>query len=264
MRRTPISSGMPRIVGTAMRRKLITVAALAGLWAGAACAQVQVQDSASLFQQVKAYAQELRQYATALQSLQQQVQTAEQTLQIVQSTIQNPSLGAVMGLANRAGLGSALPINPYSVQGLVSGSGGLSSRLGSISTLSNSSFGANTIYQCQDQSFACLQQRQTAVALAGQQGIGMASIQSLADHQLVLQGVRDRLATSNTPAERENALGLIQTESLWTQQESARLTAVSVLMQSQRDIRVQQADEKLKQGFDETADRYHRAIAAGG
>lgn len=237
-----------------MKRRLMAMTMMAGLWTGSASAQVAVQDNASLFQQLKSYASDLKQYAVALQQLQQQVQTAQSTFQTVQGLIQNPSLGSAMALAGRAGLTSSLPLNPYSVQSLVSGSGGMSGRFGALSGLMNSSFNSNSVYSCTDNSWACQQQKQNAMALAGQQGIGMASIQNLADHQPILQSIRDRLATSNTPAERENAMAALQTESAWAQQEGNRLMAANILISSQRDIRDQQANEKLSKDMQATLD----------
>lgn len=237
-----------------MKRNLAAAAMIAGLWIGVADAQVAVQDNASLFQSLKSYATELKSYAVALQQLQQQVQTAESTFQTVQGLIQNPSIGTAMALMGRTGLSSALPLNPYSVQSLVSGTGGLSSKFGALSGLTNSSFNSNLIYSCTDSSWACQQQKQNAVGLAGQQGIGLASIQSLAEHQPILQALRDRLATSNTPAERENVMAALQTESAWTAQEGNRLMAANILISSQKDVRDQQASEKLSKDIQSTLD----------
>ena len=239
-----------------MRRVLMAATIIAGFWSGSAMSQVPVTDAGSLFQQIRSYVQELKSYGSQLQQLQQEIQTAESTFQTLNSLVQNPSLGGAMGLMNRAGLGSALPLNPYSVQSLVSGSSGLSGRLGALSGLTNSSFNSNLIYSCTDNSWACEQQKRNAVALAGHQGIGMASIQSLADHVPVLQALRDRLATSNTPAERENAIAALQTESAWAQQEGNRLMAANILISSQKDIRDQQANEKLSKDLESSMARY--------
>jgi hypothetical protein len=188
----------------------------------------------------------LKQYAAQLQQLQQEVQTAETTFQMLNSFVQNPNLGTAVGLMNLAGLGSALPVNPYSLQSLINGTGGLNNMLGSLSGLTNSTFNTNLVYSCTDSSWACQQQKQNATGLAGSQGVGMQEIQTLAAHIPILQAIRDQLASATTPAQRDNAMAALQTENAWATEEGNRLMAVNVLIESQRDIRNEQDNEKLQ------------------
>lgn len=235
-----------------MKRRLIAASLATVLCAPVAHAQVPVTDSGSLIQQLKAYVQDLKGYATQLQQLQQEVQTAETTFQMLNSFVQNPSLGTAMGLMQFAGLGSAIPINPYSVQSLINGQGGLNGTLGSLSGLVNGSFNTNAVYTCTNTSWACQQQQQNANGLAGQQGIGMNAIQTLAAHLPVLQSIREQLATATTPAQRDNAMAALQTENAWATQEGNRLMAANILIESERDIRNERNNEKLQQDLQAT------------
>jgi Type IV secretion system proteins len=238
---------------TAMRKYLLSATLLAGCLSGApAQAQlgIPVFDSSNLLQQLKELFQESQAYVRQGEQLAREAQTAATTLSTLNALVQNPNLGAAMGLMQMAGLGSALPVNPFTVQSLVSGTGGLQGKLGSLSALMNSSFTSNSIYTCTDASWACQQQKQNANGLAGQQGIGMNAIQTQAAHIPVLQALRDRLSTSTTPAERENAMAALQAETAWGVQENNRLTAVNIMMASQKDIREQQSNEQLSKSFD--------------
>lgn len=218
--------------------------------------QIATIDNSNLIQNIKTYVQDLKSYATQLSQLQQEVQTAETTYQMLNSFVQNPNLGTAMGLMNAAGLGSALPINPYSVQSLVNGAGGLNGTLGSLSGLLNSSFNTNTVFTCTNQSWACQQQQQNAIGLAGAQGIGMQEIQTLTTHLGILQALRLQLETAQTPAQRENAMAALQTENAWAVEEGNRLMAANVLIESERDVRAQQDNEKLQKDLQATITRY--------
>ena len=88
-----------------------------------------VTDGGNLIAQAKNLLQELKSYATQLEQLQQSpkrhVGGADGAL-----FIQDPNLGTAMALMNMVGIDNPLPINPYAVQSLVSGYGGMNSLSG--------------------------------------------------------------------------------------------------------------------------------------
>lgn len=207
-------------------------------------------DAAALAQALKSYAQEAASYARQGAQLLEAEKTVQWQIQQFQAFVMSPNLGAALGLMNQAGLGSSLPLNPTAIQGLLSGYGGISSKLGALSSLSNSSFNANTVYTCQDQSWQCQQQRANANGIAGAQGVGMTALQDIAAHIPIMQALRQNLASATTPAQRENAMAALQTEQLWAEQESNQLQSASLIYAAQRDARQERDDEALSQSFE--------------
>lgn len=243
-----------------MRKTLLAASLLAGcLMAQPSRAQIAVQDQANLVQQAKDYLQILKSYA--LQAQQYAAQAAQLQAEITQleSFIQNPNLGAAMGLMQAAGLTSAIPINPYAVQSIVNGSGGVQGTFGALSGLMTGSLGTNNVYTCNDPSWACTQARAAAAGNAGQQGLAMNSIATLAAHLPVIQGLRDDLATAQDPAKREHITAELQAETAWGIQENDRLMATNIMLTSEQNVRDQQAREKLTKDLDTSIARYDAA-----
>jgi hypothetical protein len=240
-----------------MRKALLAASLLAGcLMAQPSRAQIPVTDAANLLQNAKDYLVLVKQYALQAQQYAAQAQQLQAEITQLESFIQNPNLGAAMGLMQMAGLTSAIPINPYAVQGIVNGSGGVQGTFGALSGLMNGAFAANNIYTCNDGSWACTQARAAAAGNAGQQGLAMNSIVTLAAHLPVIQALRDNLATANDPAQREHVMAELQAETAWGIQENSRLMATNILLVSQQNVRDEQAKEKLTQDLDATIARY--------
>jgi hypothetical protein len=210
-------------------------------------------------QQAKDYLTMLKQYALQAQQYAAQAQQLQTEITQLESFVQNPNLGAAMGLMQLAGLGSAIPVNPYAVQSIVNGSGGVQGTFGSLSTLMTGSFGTNSVYTCNDGSWACQQAKAAAAGNAGQQGLAMNSIQTLAAHLPVIQALRANLETATDPAKRENAMAALQAETAWGIQENDRLVATNILLTSQQSVRDEQAKEKLSKDLDATIARYDAA-----
>ena len=185
-----------------MRKLIISVSTVIMIAAGAtAHAQMPVTDTGNLVAQAKNLLQELKSYATQLQQLQQEVQSVTWAAQTAQSFIQNPNLGAAMALMNMVGIENPLPINPYAVQSLVSGYGGVNSlsgltgKLSSLNGLVTDSYSADRVYNCADGSYACARQQQVAYSNAGIKGLTSQIYQQLTEHIPVLQSLRTQLGT---------------------------------------------------------------------
>lgn len=244
-----------------MRKTLLAALLLACcLLARPAAAQIPVTDVANLVQQAKDYVQMLKGYALQVQQYTAQAQQLATEIEQLDAFVQNPNLGAAMGLMQTAGLGSAIPINPYTVQSIINGSGGIQGTLGGLSTLMTGSFGTNSVYMCNDGSWACQQAKAAAAGNAGQQGLAMNAIQTLASHLPIIQALRDNLAAATTPAQRDNATAALQAETAWGIQENDRLLATNILLTSQQSVRDEQAKEKLSKDLDATIVRYNGAI----
>jgi hypothetical protein len=239
-------------------RTLLTGVSLAAMIAvgSPAHAQIPVTDGANLVAQAKNLLQELKSYATQLQQLQQQVQSVMWAEQTAQSFIQNPNLGSAMALMNMVGIDNPLPINPYSVQSLVSGYGGMNSlsgltgKLGALNGLVTNSYSSDQIYSCTDGSYACARQQQVAYSNAGIKGLTSQIYQQLAEHIPVLQSLRTQLGTAPDPAQREQILAQLAIENTWTANAQGQLQTVMALASTQDNVLRAQDSERVNQSID--------------
>lgn len=218
-------------------------------------AQLPVVDAAAITEntidQAKALFQDLKSYATQLQQLQTELQQVQWMASLATNLIHDPNIGSVMQLANMLGISPNLPVNPYAVQSLVSGYGGITNVSGLVGKLSglgglvNGSYNTDHLYTCTDNSFACQQQQATATSNAGVKGIVMQIYTDLTNHSQVLQGLRTQLGTSTNQLDTANLQAQIQVEQTWTNQQQAQLQAVTLMASTQRTVTAAQAREKL-------------------
>lgn len=244
-----------------MRRALLAgIAALTLLSAEPAHAMITVIDPTEIGQTINLLKQQVQSYAAQLQQLQQAAQQVEWTVNTFNSLVAHPNLGAVMGLMNQLGIQDPLPVNPYAVQGLINGTGGINGALGALSTLSTGAYNTNHVYTPTDGSWNSQQMIANANGIAGAQGIAQQVYQQMGQHFAVLSGLRQDLLAATTPAEREHVMGQIQAEQAWTQNAQGQLQAANIMLIAAKDSRAQQDDEQLTKGFD---DQISQAKALG-
>jgi conjugal transfer/entry exclusion protein len=235
-------------------RRPATVVLLAAGLALIACppvdAQLPVIDSSNLVQQIKGYLQDLKSYATQLQQLQQEVQQVQWLISTYQSFVHDPSLGGAMALLNQVGIDNPLPVNPYAIQTLLNGQGGISGALGGLSTLSNSSFSTNHVYSPSDGSWASQQLNANGNGIAGAQGTALQIFQQVSTHYPVIQALRARLLAATTPKDVADAQAQIGAEQAWEQNATAQLQSVALLNAAQEQSNQQRQNEKLDQDID--------------
>ena len=202
-------------------------------------------------QQLKDSAQGLLDYARQGEQLMQETQMVTQEVAMLNSFVQNPNLGSAMGLMSMAGLQNPLPVNPYAVQGLLSGQGGISGALGQLSSLSTGSFNSNSYYNSNNGTWLGQEAANRANGIAGAQGIGMVSLQQIAAHIPILQDLRDKLSTATTPKEVQDAQAALATEQVWATNTGSQLQASALMYAAQRDADNQREDEQLNKSIDD-------------
>lgn len=239
-----------------MRKHFIVAACLAGFGGTSARAQIAVTDLGLTTQQIKEYVQDAKAYALQAQ---QYVTQGQQLLQLVQTFnafVQNPNLGAAVGLMGQAGLGNDLPINPVSLMSITSGYNmslsNLAGKLAMLSSLAGGAYTQNHVYTCTNQSWTCQQQQQRAYGLAGTSGIAQSAYQNLRNHMPVIQALRDQASTATTPAQRENVALALQSETAWNNNLAAQVSAADMQARSDEASRVQQDNEKTSQAVEQT------------
>jgi hypothetical protein len=235
---------------------LSMAACLAVLVPFGARAQLPVTDGGNLIAQAKNLLQELKSYATQLQQLSQEIQQVTWLAQTAASLIQNPNLGAVMQLMNMVGLENPLPVSPYAVQGLISGYGGMNGisgivgKLNSLGSLITTSYQTDHVYSCEDNSFACQQQRRLAHSDAGLKGITSEVYTQLTQRIPILQGLREQLSLATTPAQRENIMAQVALENAWAQNTQGQLQTVVALAGAQKQVDTNRENEHLAESID--------------
>jgi hypothetical protein len=221
-----------------------------------ASADLPVIDVSSLVAQAKGLFQELKSYTVELQQLQTQLQEVQWLASLATNMIHNPNLGSVMQLANMLGIQPNLPVNPYALQSLVSGYGGINNvnalvgKLSGLGGLVNGSYNTDHIYSCTDNSFTCQQQQATATSDAGVNGVAMQIYTDLTNHVQVLQGLRTQLATSTNAKDTADIQAQIQIEQTWVNNSQGQLQATALLASTQRAVNEEQANEKLNSDID--------------
>jgi type IV secretion system protein VirB5 len=244
----------------ARKKLLIAAIVITGLMPAPAHALIVVEDPASILQQVKAYYQDIKSYALAAQSLTTQVQQLATEIEQFNAFVHDPTLGAAMAIMNQAGLGNSLPGNPYALQSLTSGYGGLMGKLGALGNLTNGTYAQNHVYSPTDNGFASQQLIANGNAIAGTQGAAQAVYADMRSHMPVLQALRDRLATARTPKDVADAQAEVDVETAWIHSTNAQLAALQINYSAQRDAQVQRENEAMDQGID---DFLAQAKAAG-
>ena len=246
-----------------MRRLLLaTIAALA--MCKEVQAQIPVTDVGNLVAQAKNLFQEVQSYAVQLQTLQTEVQSYLQFVYIGQQLVHDPSLGTFTQLANRLGLDTSIPLNPYAVQGLISGAGGINGLNGIMSKvpllggLVNTSFANNQLYNCQTGDAGCQLSQVSAASRAASQGLANKMLQDISSHMANLQSLRDRAATASDPKTVPDLTLQAGIEQNWLQGAQGQLQAIGIMHSSQEAALGQAATQK----YDLDADVFIKAAKA--
>src|SRR5262245_62658579 len=102
-------------------------------------------------------------------------------------------LGSALSAAGMLGLTDRLPVNPYAVQSLLNGTGGVSGMAGSIGSLFNSNYAGNHVYDATGPGFPADQMQRRATGIAGIQGLAGDLYQGMAERLPLLQQLQARL-----------------------------------------------------------------------
>jgi hypothetical protein len=254
-----------------MKRIFLAGACLPAL-CGTAHAQVSVIDFSSIAQQVKEYTLDLQRQLTetkeligdqlswATQAQQYATQGQQYLTEVTQleAFVHAPNLGGAMGLLNQAGLGNSLPVNPYSVMGLVNGASyraaglpQIQGVLSSLSGFSSSAYTANHVYTPTDGTWDSTQTIARANSIAGYQGAAQASVADYQAHQAAFQALEARLQTATAPKDVQDIQAQIALQQTWFANEAGQMQAVTAAYQAQRDSDVQKDNEMLDKSFDD-------------
>lgn len=231
-----------------MTRKILLAATCAALLATHAHAQL-AQEATQRFGW-------MTQLARMGQQIQQATQRYQQLLQTYRAFTGVRNLGSAVSALGMAGIQNPLPINPYAVQGLVSGQGGITGIGGQLGSLYTGSLYNNRVYTPSGADFQAQQMRQNAQGLAGVQALAQQSYQAAAARLQELHALQARAAVASDPkevADLQLAVERVQAEAASQQQQ---LQTIELQTRVQEQVMRQRQAEADRQGIDQLISYY--------
>src|SRR5581483_455580 len=120
--------------------------------------------------------QDVKQGVQMLQQGMQMIREAQQTVQFAQMIYGAVShitdIGQIMGILGMVGIQDPLPVNVYSLESLLRGTGGINGMAGNIGSLFNSNLGFNKIFSPGDIGLGATALNERLNAISGSQSIG--------------------------------------------------------------------------------------------
>jgi type IV secretion system protein VirB5 len=224
-------------------RRLLFIGACALAPLASARADVPVIDGASLVQLLK----EVQQAAQEIQLLQQQLQ---QVMTIYNAISHVTDLGTAVSALDMLGIQNPLPVNPYSVQSLLSGRSGITGMSGSIGTLFNSNWTANHVYTPTGSSFEANLIQRGATSIAGIQGVSGQLYQSMAQRLPLMQQLQDRLAATKDPKDVMDLQARLAAEQSYIQAQGVQAQTLAMMQVAAYQDQQQERDEQRQANID--------------
>jgi hypothetical protein len=160
-------------------------------------------------------------------------------------------LGSAVGLLGVMGIQNPLPVNAYSMQALLNGTGGLQGTMASLSGLVNSTATTNQVYRVQGGNFAQDEMIRRASALSGSQAVAMQLHDSAAQRSPLLAQLQARLNTAADPTEREALMVRLQAETAQIQNQQVQAQAAASYQAAQAQVDQLRQEERLQKSLDE-------------
>ncbi|MBI0537719.1 hypothetical protein D9599_19340 [Roseomonas sp. KE2513] len=160
-------------------------------------------------------------------------------------------LGSAVGALGTIGIQNPLPVNPYSMQALLNGTGGIEGSLASLNGLLTSTQTTNQVYRVQGGNFAQDEMIRRASALSGSQSVSLQLHQSAAERSPLLAQLQARLATARDPTEREALMVRLQAETAQIQNQQVQAQAAASYQAAQAQVDQLRQEERLQKSIDE-------------
>ena len=153
-------------------------------------------------------------------------------------------LGTAVGALGALGIQNPLPINPFALQSLLNGSGGVQGGVSSLASLYTGNLNANRVYAPPDAlGWVAQQINRQAGGIAGTQAVALQLHQSAAERTPLIAALQARIsAGETTPAEREGLTNRLLAEQTYVQNQAVQAQALGaqasllVANQEQRQV----------------------------
>ncbi len=244
-----------------MKQILLTTAATIAIMIGAgtrhtADAQFAVIDAAQVAISQNAWVKQAADMARQATDMARQIQQYQSMISQAEAAYYAIShvtdLSSAVGALGVVGIRNPLPINPYALQSLLNGTGGVRGGASSLGSLYTGAQTANRVYSPPDaMGWVARQLNQNANSIAGHQSVALQLHQSAAERAPLIETLQARIASGVSPAERESLTNRLLAEQTYVQnqgvQASALATQATLISQNQE----QQRTERLQGSIEE-------------
>ncbi|GAC1441774.1 MAG: hypothetical protein NVSMB51_22000 [Solirubrobacteraceae bacterium] len=196
------------------------------------------------------YTEIMREAARGAQVL-RQIQEATNTVSQLRSTYNAVTgirdLGSAASALGLLGIQNPFPVNPYTMQSLISGQGGVQGVLSNLTAISSSTFQANALYLPSTRSWLDTQALTMARGTAAEQGVAMQGYRASADRLTQYAGLRTRAAAASDPKTVSDLQLSVQIANGEQAAQAQQLFAASMTATAQRDIAAQRTHQHERQ-----------------
>lgn len=240
----------------------ILLAAVAVCFCGTASAQLTVTDPGSYVIQHLGIANQVKELASWARQVQQMQQQYAQLQSTYYAMAHVTNLGSAVGALGVAGIRNPLPINPYAVQGLLNGTGGVGGMSGNIGGLFAGTTAANRVYTPSDDTWMGQELNRNGGGIAGAQALALELYRGAADRMTHLDDLRNQISTASDPATREAITAQITAEGSAIQNQTLQAQVLGNYMQASLANQTQRVQERRQQEItDVLADAKARGFA---
>lgn len=169
-------------------------------------------------------------------------------------------LGSAVGALGSVGIRNPLPTDPYAVQGLLSGTGGVGGISGNLDRLLRGSIGNSRVYQSPGRSWFEGEINRNGSGLAGAQAAALQLYEAAAQRMQFLDVLRGQISTAPDQATRDALSAQFAAEASGIQNQSLQAQALNNYMQAQIAMQPQRMLERRQ---NEIADVLMDARARG-
>lgn len=214
---------------------------------GPAAAQWAVIDNASILGRAIEHGETIARWGQQAEHMMQQIRRAEAAYNAVTGV---RDLGTAVQAMGVLGIRNPLPINPYAVQSLMNGTGGIGGMASNLGNLFTGSLTQNRVYETQGQSWIEREINRNGSGLAGAQALSLQLYQSAAERMVLLDTLRGRIDTAADPATRESLIAQFAAENGAIQNQALQAQVLGNFMQAQIALQPQRVQERRVQEID--------------
>lgn len=191
-----------------------------------------------------------------------QLDEARRTFNVVQADYQQAQmvwnaasrvtdLGSAVGALSTIGIQNPLPVNPWALQGLLNGTGGVQGGISNLSSLFTGTQMGNQVYAVQPGTFARDEMIRRGASYSGAQAVALQLHESAAQRSPLLAQLLSRLDTARDPTEREAIMVRLQAEQAQIANQSVQAAAAGNFQAAQMEIDRVRQEQRLQQSIDE-------------
>lgn len=247
-------------------RNVVRASLLASVaFAAPARAQLSVTDPGSYIIQNLGIANQVKELASWAKQLAQMEAQYQQLVMTYEALAHVTDLGSAVGALGMLGIRNPLPLNPYAVQGLLNGTGGVGGMSANIGGLYTGTLSGNQVYQVKTDTWIGQELNRNGSGIAGGQSLAMELYRAAADRMTHLDNLRGQIADASDPSVRESLIAQIGAEQTAISNQQVQATVLGNYMQSQFASQQQRVQERRQQEIDQVlADARAHGVNVGG